>query len=152
MPISPLFIMWLMRNHSVGESPNLGKHTVSIDLFTEDISLLGLARHLSFSISIKNDLGKTQSLTGLLAAVTVITIEISYSGWVMGAIDSKMDQYWTMISGEEGQIVISLSFLIFKEAVETSGPERKCVQQNSRWVHERVCVLGVRWQNAKPCQ
>lgn len=77
--------MCLMRNHSVGESPNLGKHTVSIDLFTEDISLLGLARHLSFSISIKNDLGKIQSLTGLLAAVTAITIVISYSGWVMGA-------------------------------------------------------------------
>lgn len=45
-----------------------------------------------------------------------------------------------MISGEEGQIVISVSFFIFKEAFETSGPECKRVQRNSRWVHEHVCV------------
>lgn len=46
MPISLLLIMHLMRNHRVGESPNLCKHTVSIDLFRGDMSLLGLARRL----------------------------------------------------------------------------------------------------------
>lgn len=53
--------MCLMRNHSVGESPNLGKHTVSIDLFREDMSLLGLARRLRFPGSMKDDLEKTRS-------------------------------------------------------------------------------------------
>lgn len=65
MPISLLLIMGLMRNHSVRESPNLCKHTVSIDLFGGDMSLLGLARHLRFSCSIKDDLRKTQSRLGL---------------------------------------------------------------------------------------
>lgn len=78
MPISLLLIMCLMRNHSAGESPNLCKHTVSIDLFGGDMSLLGLARRLRFPSSIKDDLGTTQSRAGALEAVTAITIEISY--------------------------------------------------------------------------
>ena len=65
MPIVLLLIMCLMRNHSAGESPNLCKHTVSIDLFGGDVSLLGLTRHLCFSGSIKNDLGETPSQPGL---------------------------------------------------------------------------------------
>lgn len=77
MPISLLLIMCLMRNHIAGESPNLCKHTVSIDLFGGDMSLLGLARRLHFSYSIKDDLGETEP-TGPLEAVTAITIEISY--------------------------------------------------------------------------
>lgn len=48
-------------NHSVGESPNLCKHTVSIDLFRGDMSLLGLTGRLRFSGAIKDDLGKTAS-------------------------------------------------------------------------------------------
>lgn len=39
-----------------------------------------------------------------------------------------MDQYWTLIPEEEGQIVTSLLFLyIFREAFETSGLVRVCV-------------------------
>ena len=65
MPIALLLIMCLMRNHSAGESPNLCKHTVSIDLFGGDVSLLGLTRRLRFSGSIKNDLGEIPSRPGL---------------------------------------------------------------------------------------
>lgn len=62
----------------MGESPNLGKHAVSIDLHREDMSLLGLARRLRFPGSIKDDPGEDAELAGALAAVAAITIEISY--------------------------------------------------------------------------
>lgn len=42
-----------------------------------------------------------------------------------------MDQYWTLIPEEEGQIVTSLLFFIFRQAFETSGPVCAC----------GVCVL-----------
>lgn len=51
-----------------------------------------------------------------------------------------MDRYRTLIPGEEGQIV-TLSFSMFKEAFETSGPVWKCVCKDTHVVC--VCVWGV---------
>lgn len=89
MPISPSPLMCLMRNHSVGESPNLCKHTVSIDLFGGDMSLLGLARRLPFLQLYNGWPGRDTTLDGALEAVTAITIEISYWGQVM-----RTDRLW----------------------------------------------------------
>lgn len=78
MPISLPFIMCLMRNHRVGESPNLCKHTVSIDLFGGDISLLRLTRQLPSSPTWgRRGIGRA------FEAVTAVTIEISYCRQVM---------------------------------------------------------------------
>lgn len=77
MPISLFLIMCLMRNHRVGESPNLCKHTVSIDLFGRDASLLELARHLLLPTWERDRAGRA------LEAVTAITAEITYCRQVM---------------------------------------------------------------------
>lgn len=111
MPISLLFLMCLMRNHRVGESPNLCKHTVSVDLFGGDISLLALARRLRFCTSIKDGLGKTQSWPAALEAVTAITIEISYWGQVMRT-DRLGDGSISDIDTRRGRTNCDISFLI----------------------------------------
>lgn len=110
MPISLLLIMCLMRNHSVGESPNLCKHcTVSIDLFGGDMSLLGLARRL-FLPFYKGWPGKDTQSGGALEAVTAITIQISYWGQVMRT-DRLGDGSISDIDTRRGRTNCDISFL-----------------------------------------
>lgn len=75
------------------------------------MSLLGLARRLRFSSSIKDDLGTTQSRAGALEAVTAITIEISYWGQVMRT-DRLKDGSISDIDTRRGRTNCDISFLI----------------------------------------
>lgn len=127
MPISLLLIICLMRNHSAGKSPNLCKHTVSIDLSGRDMSSLRLARRLHLSRFHKGWPGPGRELSGASEAVTTITMEISYWAQVMRTDRLEDGSISGFKPRKERQIVTCLLFVTFKVAFETSGPVRVCV-------------------------